>query len=406
MKGQNNRPPKLPEKILKWFIKGELREEILGDLHEYYMELEENTSWKRRLLYWFHFINFFRPFALKQLEGSIKLNYYGMFKHNLLITLRGFKRHKTVFGINLIGLVTSLTCVLFSTIWIMDELKKDRFHNDTEKLFQVYTKFLNSEGTRVWQGITGLIKPEIERQLPQVEISTVFTDPHEYTLSVANQGYKITGRFADEDYLSVFSYPLVIGESSALKDPSSILITQSLANRLFKSEDVIGETIQWHSRETEKTFRVAGVLKDLTSATSEKFEYILPWAYYHDELINYKDWGNFYGRVVVKLDPWQKTFTEGKINEIFQENEPNDQVELFLTSYADQYLYSNYEDGKQAGGRIDYVNLTAIVAVFILLIACINFINLSTAFASLKTKEIGVKKTFGATRSNLAFQFF
>jgi len=348
----------------------------------------------------------FRPGIIRKLEGTQKLNYYGMFKHNLLISLRGFQQHKTVFGINLTGLIASLTCVLFSIVWIDDELKKDRMHQESDKLFQVYSKFLSATDTKVWRGVTGLLEPEIEAQIPQVEAAAVTTDVHEYTLSVGDQGFKAFGRFADEDYLKILHYPLWKGDRGALKDPSNILITKSLAKKLFGREDVVDETVDYHFWALEKTFRIAGVLEDITPQTSKKFEFILPWTYYHDEMINYKGWGNFYGRVLIKLDPNNKEVAESKINEIFQSNVENDQVNLFLTSYADQYLYGKYENGVLVGGRIDYVNLAIIVSVFILIIACINFVNLSTAFASLKTKEIGVKKSFGASRCNLAFQFF
>ncbi len=406
MQHQDPRLLRFADKILKWFVKGELFEEISGDLYEYYYELEDLVSWKRALFFLFHVLNFLRPFAIKRLEGTQKLNYYGMIKHNLLITFRGFMRHKTVFGINLIGLIASLTCVLFSALWIKDELDKDRFHEDAHQLFQVYTKFLSAEDTRVWKGITGLIEPEIEEQIPEAQMAAVTTDVHEYTLSVEKKGYKVQGRFADEDYLKMLNYPLWKGDKAALDDPSNILITKSLAKKLFGREDVIDEYIDWHFWTTDKTFRVAGILEDVTSQTSEPFEFILPWAYYHDQLITYKGWGNFYGRVLVKVDPAQTGAVETKINEIFQANIENDQVQLFLTSYANQYLYGNYENGNPAGGRIDYVNMAIVVAVFILLIACINFINLSTAFASLKTKEIGVKKSFGASKQHLIFQFF
>lgn len=398
--------PKTFTRFFKWYCKPHLQEQILGDLEEQFEEDIKNlglTKAKRK--FGWNVIRFFRPDIIKTTNG-VTLNYYGMFKHNLRITLRGFLRHKTVFAINLTGLIASLTCVLFSALWINDELQKDRFHEDSDKLFQIYTKFLGAENIRVWRGATGLIDPEIEAQLPQVEISSVSTDTHEYTMSIGTRGFKVKGKFADDDYLSVFNYPLLKGEKTALRDPSTILITQTLANRLFGTEDVMDKTVDWHFKETTKTFKVGGVLKDLPVTSSEQFEYLLPWTYYHDELINYKGWGNFYGRVVVKLDPAQKPLAEQKINEIYQKHEADDKVQFFLTPYADQYLYGNYENGVQAGGRIDYVNLTIIVAIFILLIACINFINLSTAFSSLKTKEIGVKKSFGASRGNLAFQFF
>lgn len=403
------RPPGLFVRFFKWYCNPALQESILGDLEEQFEEdLEVHGKAKANIRFAWTVLRFFRRSIIKPVYSRKKLNYLGMFKHNLLITFRGLKRHKVVSGINLIGLITSFSCVLFSAIWVNDELQKDRFHDDSDKLFQVYARFENTDGITVWRGVTGLLDTEIEAQIPQASLSTVSTDVHEYSLSVDNNRFKSQGRFGDKDYLEVFNYPLVKGQKEALADISNILITESLAARLFgEEEEVVGKTVTWHFWNTEKTFSVAGILKDPPSAASESFEFILPWKFYHDELINFKQWGNYYGRVTIKLDALsQKEEVEEKINEIFRSNNTNEQVNLFLTNYSDQYLYGNYENGKQAGGRIDYVYLAIIVAAFILLIACINFVNLSTAFASLKVKEIGVKKTFGATKSQLAIQFF
>lgn len=404
----SSRPPRLFVRFFQWYCKPFLQEAILGDMEEQFDEdIQQYGSFRAKRRFIWTVLRFFRPGIARSIFGTQKLNYLGMFKHNILITFRGFKRHKTVFSINLIGLIASLTCIIFSAIWINDELEKDRFHNDPEKLFQVYVKFSNSDGVNVWRGVTGLLETEIEKQIPQVSLSTVSTDVHEYSLSVNNQRFKAQGRFGDEDYLKIFNYPLLEGEKKALADPSNILITKSMAKRMFGDEDPMGKTITWHFWNSEKSFQVAGVLEDVASVSSEPFEFILPWVYYHDELINFKQWGNYYGRVVVKLDELsQKDVVEQKIHELFRANNDNEQATLFLTSYPDQYLYGNYENGQRAGGRIDYVYLAIVVSVFILLIACINFINLSTAFASLKIKEIGVKKSFGASKTQLALQFF
>ena len=402
------RPPQLFVRFFKWYCNPALQEAILGDMEEQFEEdVETFGSNRAKRRFSWTVLRFFRKGIIKPIYGGQKLNYLGMFKHNILITFRGFKRHKTVFGINLVGLIASLACIIFSAIWINDELRKDRFHTDSDKLFQVYSKFTNTDGISVWRGVTGLLETEIENQIPQSKLSAVSTDVHEYSLSVDNQRFKAQGRFGDEDYLKVFNYPLLEGEKEALADPSNILITKAMAKRMFGKENPMGKTITWHFWNSEKSFQVAGVLENLTAATSEPFEFILPWTFYHDELINFKGWGNYYGRVVIQLDKLsQKTLVEEKINEIFKSNNSNEQVELFLTNYADQYLYGKYENGKQAGGRIDYVYLAIVVAVFILLIACINFINLSTAFASLKVREIGIKKSFGASKTQLALQFF
>lgn len=397
----HNKPSKLLLRFFRWFCHPDYVEDIEGDL------LERFEQRPFRWLFAWEILKLIRPELIKKTGGSVTLNFYGMFKHNLLITFRNFFRHKTIFGINLTGLAASLTCILFSGLWIQDEVMKDRFHQDPDHLFQVYSRFDYESGVQVWKGVSGLIDPAIEAQIPQVSHSTVFTDVHEYVLSSKEKQFKVDGRFADGDYLKVFNYPLISGKSDALGDPSGIFISQSLAKRFFSTPEVIGQSLTFHFFDYEKTFQVAGIFEDVTAASSESFEFILPWAYYHDELINFKSWGNFYGRVVVRIDDLsQRKFVEEKIDQIFQNNQSSEVAALFLVNYSDQYLHGNYEDGKPAGGRIDYVYLTIIVTLFILIIACINFINLSTAFASLKAKEIGVKKTFGATKGALAYQFF
>lgn len=330
-----------------------------------------------------------------------------LLKHNFLITLRGFQRHKITFFINLVGLTISLTSVLFIALWVSDELLKDRFHADSEQLFQVYTRQAENNSVDVFHGVSGMLADEIEAQIPQVSHTVASTDVHEYTLSTEKEGIRAKGKFADREFLDVFSFSLVEGDKHALADPSSIFITRSLANRIFGTEDVMGEVLTWHQWGQKKDVQVAGILDDVASATSEPFEFVMSWKFYHDEFINFKGWGNYYGRIIVKLDNLdQQTQVEEKMNAIFQENLPGTTAEIFLTNFSDRYLFGRYENGVQAGGRIDYVYVLSIIGLFILLIAAINFINLTTANASLKAKEIGLKKSFGASRSILAFQFF
>lgn len=393
-------PPKFPLRFFRWFCHPEYVEDIEGDLLERFEK--RPSKWKFTL----DVLKLIRPSLIKPAIGGQKLNYYGMLKHNLLITFRGFLRHKTTFLINLLGLSMSLVCVIFIALWVNNEWQVDRFHNESEKLFQVYSRFDNTDGITVEDGVTGLLEPEIEQQIPQVSKSTVFTDVHEFTLSIVNNGLKAQGRFADEIFLELFNYPLIHG-TNALNDPTKILISTSLAKKLFETENVVGETLNWHVWTNEMNFEIAGVFEDVPATTSEPFDFLLPWTLYHDELISFKAWGNYYGRVVTKVDDLnQLPIIQQKINEIFHQHVENDNVNLFLTNYTDKYLFNVYKNGIQSGGRIEYVYLVSIIAIFILIIASINFINLSTAYASLKAKEIGVKKVFGASKRTLAFQFF
>lgn len=403
------RPPRLSTLFLHWFCKSQLLESIQGDLEEQFDEdLENLGAAKAKWRFTWNVIRFFRLDIIKSLSGQTRLNYYGMFRHNLLITLRSFNRNKSSFLINLIGLSTGLACVLFIYLWINDEIKKDKFHTDNDRIYQVYSNHNDASGIFTWKGVPGLLADELETKVPEIEYVVAGTDAHDYTLKVEGEAHKVLGKFASEDFFKIFDFTLVHGDpSTALSDKSNIILTESLAKILFGTTDVVGKTMEFTFWQFVHPLKVSAVLKDLTTETSDQFQFIMSWDYYHDELISYKQWGNYYGRVVVKLkEDADAVSAERKIDDILKENLTDTKTDLFLTKYADQYLYNNYENGEQAGGRIDYVLLFSTVAIFILIIACINFINLSTAKASQRSKEIGVKKALGASKNSLMSQFF
>lgn len=398
--------PQWPFRLLRWFCDPQIVEDIEGDLIERYERHHTHKKFPNwRLIR--DVLLLFRPGIIRSFSKTQKNNHGMLIKHNLLITFRGFQRYKTTFTINLLGLTMSITSVLFIALWVSDELHKDRFHNNSENLLQVYTRQAENNSIDVWHGVSGLLADEIKVQIPQVSHTVASTDVHEHTLSTDNKGLRANGKFASREFLDVFSFPLIEGNKYALEDPSHIFITRSLATRLFGNEKALGEIITWHQWGQTKDVQVAGILEDLGAETSEPFDFVMSWKFYHDEFINFKGWGNFYGRIIVKLDDLdQQAQVEEKMNTIFQKNLPGTTAELFLTNYADKYLYGRYENGVQAGGRIDYVYILSAIGLFILLIAAINFINLTTANATLKAKEIGLKKSFGASRGILAFQFF
>lgn len=406
----NKTPPSIARKFFMWYCQDRLKEAILGDLEEQFEEdINDFGLNKARRRFTWNVLRFLRPGIIRSFEGTRQLNSYGMVKHNIILTLRNFRRQKSTFLINLIGLSTGLACVLFIYLWVNDELSMDAFHTNDNRLYQVQTNHHDASGINTWRGVPGLLYDEVKASVPEVEMAVAATDVHEYTLSADQASFKVNGRFASEEFFDVFSFELIHGDGKVLNDPSSIIISQSLAKRLFKSADadVIGQSINFHFWGRTKPTKVAGILKNLPKTTSENFDFIMSWEYYHDELISYKQWGNYYARIMLvvneNVDP---KVAEAKIDKILKDHQERDNVDVILSKYSDLYLYNNYENGEQAGGRIEYVKLFSIVAIFILFIACVNFINLSTAKASLRGKEIGVKKSLGATRSSLMSQFF
>ncbi|TRX56306.1 FtsX-like permease family protein [Fulvivirga sp. M361] len=330
-----------------------------------------------------------------------------MYQHNFKLTYRNFLKHRSQFLINLTGLSTGLACVLLIYLWVTDEKQVDKFHQNHTRLYQVMSNHTDASGITTWKGVPGLLLEEIQSTIPEVEYAAATTDAHEYTLSVDDSYFKAHGKFASENFLDVFTYPLIQGSKSVLSDKSGIVISESLAQRLFRTSDVVGKDMKWHFWGKEKLVQVTGVMKDVPEGASEKFDFLMSWDYFHDDLIEYKNWYNYYGRVMVVLNSEaDENAVETKIDQILKENQEGGRVDLFLANYSDRYLNSKYENGIQAGGQIEYVRLFSIVAIFILFIACINFINLSTAKASHRTKEIGVKKSMGASKKSLIAQFF
>lgn len=411
MKQRSTYPPRFLLAFFRWFCDPRMVEDIEGDLLERFeTRLTTKGHFRAKLLFIKDVLQLFRPGIIRSFQGHQKLNYYDMFKHNLTITLRSFLRHKSSFAINLIGLTSGLTCVLLIFLWVNDELKTDRFHQNGENLYYIMSNHTDASGTRTWKGTPGLLLEEIEKQIPEVELATAYTDSHEYTISSTEGKYrsmKVQGKFASESFLKVFTFPLKRGNKNRiLKTNSEALITESLADKMFPNEDAMGKTIQWHFRGSKKEFIVSGILEDIPSHSSERFELILPWNFYHDELITYKQWGNYYARIATSLQAGtQAEQVSQKVDAIFKQNLEDTNVDLFLTSYSDLYLHGKYENGQQAGGRIEYVRLISFIALLILFIACINFINLATAKASQRFKEIGVKKSMGASKRSLAYQF-
>ncbi len=331
-----------------------------------------------------------------------------MLRHNLLLFFRNLKKDRKTFLINITGLSTGLACVLFIYLWVSDETAIDKFHETDAHLYQLMSNYSDASGIHTWNGVPGLLLEEIQTAIPEVSHVVASTGIETFTLAIDKTVLKSKGKFVSKDFFDVFSYPLAKGDlKTALSKKTGIVITEALAQRLFKSTDVIGRTVDWSIADTSQMLEVTGVMKNLPSHTSDKFDFVMSWNYYHDDLISYKNWDNYYGRIaLVTHKNTDIKAVSSKIDAIFKAKSNNANVSLFLTKYSDQYLHNVYEGGKVSGGRIAYVTLFSIVALFVLCIACINFINLSTAKASHRAKEIGTKKTFGASRKSLIGQYF
>lgn len=337
-----------------------------------------------------------------------------MLKHNLLIIFRNFARSKSTFFINLIGLSTGLACALLIYLWVNDELHVDKFNENDSQLYQVMENNQQENGILTLDGTAGLVSETLKEDFPDVEYAVQvapekwFTELGDFNLSSEHNNLKAAGQFAGKDFFNVFSYNLLQGNSNqVLSEKNSIVISESLAKRIFNTtENIIGKTLEWHLLHFKQTAVISGIFKDVPSNSSHKFDFVLPFEKFKEIDPDVVHWGN-YGTnayVVLKKGADVNQFNK-KIADLVKKKNGGDFRTLFLRPFSAGYLYGKYENGIQSGGRIEYVKLFSLIAIFILLIACINFMNLSTAKASVRMKEIGVKKTIGASRKTLVAQY-
>lgn len=328
-----------------------------------------------------------------------------MFKHNLLLAIRSFKRFKSTFFINLIGLTTGLTCTILIYLWVNDELSMNQFHEKNDRLYQVLEHQQYAEKLLTTYSTPGILAETLAEEIPEIEYAATTTWVNEFTLTVDNNNVKSDGYYVGQDYFNIFSFNLFQGDADqVLKDKNSIVISDELAMSLFNTTDgVIGRQVEF---EHEKTLLVSGIFEKLPVHSSRQFDFVLSFELFKEENQWVTQWGNNGPRtyVVLKENAEGNQVSDKIADFVFTKYEDSN-VTLFLKLYSEAYLYGSYENGIQSGGRIEYVRLFSIIAIFILIIACINFMNLSTARASRRAKEIGIKKAVGAPKKSLIYQY-
>ncbi|MCK5369948.1 MAG: ABC transporter permease [Cyclobacteriaceae bacterium] len=328
-----------------------------------------------------------------------------MFRHTLLISLRNFKRYKSSFFINLIGLSSGLACSLLIYLWVVDELSIDKFHEHESRLFQVMEHQQYADEIMTTASTPGLLGETLMEEIPEIEYGATTGWIGNHTLSIEEHSIKAEGFHVPVEYFNIFSYKIIHGDpSQVLKDKNSIVISVALAIRLFgNSDDVVGKEVEY---EHYKSYIVSGVFEDIPKNSSYKFEYAISYEDFKDDNEWVKSWGNNGPPTFVLLHE-RSNYLEvsDKIASFVAERNESSNVTLFLMPYSDRYLYGKYTNGVQDGGRIEYVQLFSAIAVFILIIACINFMNLSTARASRRAREVGVKKAIGAQKGSLVWQY-
>jgi ABC-type antimicrobial peptide transport system permease subunit len=329
-----------------------------------------------------------------------------MFRNYLAVALRNIIRNKLFSFVNILGLSLGIASALLIFLWMKDEMEIDQYHEKSDRLYRVMENQKYSDGRLfTFSSTPGPMAPFIKDKFPEIELASRVSWTVNELFEVDGKSFFQEGRFVDPDFLNMVSLDWVSGDlGSALDNKNSIVISRSMAEKFFGNTDPVGKVMLMNRKES---FTVTGVFEDQTDASSWKYAYVLPFQFFWDENKGWLDqWGNNNIRTWVLLakDADPTAFAE-KLKFEVREHEKDSNVELFIQRLGDAYLYGNFENGKLNGGRIDYVRIFFIVAIFVLLIACINFMNLSTAQASKRAKEVGLRKVIGAFPRQLFKQF-
>lgn len=316
-------------------------------------------------------------------------------------------RHKSMSAINLVSLTAGLVGALLIGLWIRDELQIDKFHSNDEQLYQAMLFWDYGESNSTSEYTQGPMAAELMEQIPEVEaatnVSPVFTS---FNFQVGEESFNTAGFYVGTSFFDVFDFKLLEGKSEeVLHQTNSVVISENAAIKWFGStQDVIGKVAKL---EGEDNMIISGVFENPPTQSTLQFDCLMSYQKLIDFQASRDSWENVSFYTMMSLN---KAANPGqvseKINQVVQSNF-DEEIEFttFLRPFSDGYLYGEYENGEVVGGRIEYVRLFGIIGVFLLLIACINFMNLATAQASRRLKEVGVKKTLGSKRGHLILQY-
>ncbi|MEO5582886.1 MAG: ABC transporter permease [Saprospiraceae bacterium] len=336
-----------------------------------------------------------------------------MFKNYLKIAIRNFTRNKLYTGLNIGGLTFGLTCFILISLYIVNELTFDRHFTNSERIFR-FIENQTRDGKKISiPGVSYKLGQESKKTIPEVEkLTNYFGGGRDNISNPENRNTFYESMWAaDPDFLEVLDLKLLAGDRSyALKEPNSIILTESLAKKLFNESNVVNRAVKLDG--IQSPLRVTGVLKDLPENSSINFNLLISQSSYagdnYNEMIT-RDWSSndLYTFARLKKDSKLQE-VESKLKKLVLHNrtlEPGMDLSYSLQPIKDIYFYSGEMSGPFRRGNVTYVYIFGVIALFLLLIACINYMNLTTARASNRFKEIGVRKASGALRSNLTLQF-
>jgi putative ABC transport system permease protein len=407
-------PPKIALHFFRWYCHPRLAYHIEGDLLEVYQKRKRKKG-KRvaDLRFVIDVLLLIRPGIIRPFTSNQNMNNSMMIKNYFLMGWRNIIRSKGYSAINIGGLAVGIAVTMLIGLWINDELSFDKSHKNYPRIGRVIQHLQNNDEKQTWFNVPFPLADELRKNygadFKNIAMAVQWGD---HMLAHEDKKLKMTGAYFEKEATEIFTLHMVMG-SSALSEPASILLSASAAKAYFGDEEPLNQLMKIDDKPLVK---VTGVYKDFPhNSTFANLQFISPWELFY---------GN--GEWVKDMeDPWRPNFTQlfvelndhvdfasatsrikdaklKRINEQLAKKKP----ELFLLPMSDWHLRSEFRNGVNTGGAIQYVWMFGIIGAFVLLLACINFMNLSTARSERRAKEVGVRKTIGSRSAQLTLQFF
>ncbi|MDN5200990.1 ABC transporter permease [Fulvivirgaceae bacterium BMA10] len=425
-------PPKWPLKFLRFFVKKEYLEEIEGDMEEVFQEsLEAHSVRKAKRIYTFEALKLFRPVLIKNLVGDYRLNNYGMFKNYFKVGVRNILKYKTFSFINVFGLAVAMSVCMLIMLMLADQKQSDQFHVKKERVYRIICTA--DDYVLPWASTAVPLAGTLKTDYPIIEEATQLIKGIGGDVNYKGKTMEIRGFFSDPAFFNVFSFELEKGDkNTCLTMPNAMVITSSYAKLLFKGEDPIGKIVQLEDRRLDHLgidgedirpvdwgqYTITGVIADLGYKSHLKFDALVSVAtmkglHREKKTPNLTDnWWNFdhcYTYAVLKPEN-----TSEDLNTVLDH--------IVATKYEDQKPEKGFEmEGQKLGNispgpfmsipisfrmPIEAYYILSFFAVVIMLLACLNYTNLSIARSLTRAKEIGIRKVTGGKRKDIIYQFF
>ena len=394
MKPKKATPPSLGEIILKMFLpKGEC-ESVIGDYEELYTEIaQKNGKTRANAWYWVQII--------KSIWAGITVHVWWsstMLKSYLTIALRNLKRHKIYSFINISGLAIGMACCVLILLWISDEIRYDRYHEQNKNLYRILNDLNYGPYSQLFDGTAYPLGPAIKEEIPEVEEFVRLLPTRKILIAYEEKRfYEENFIFADPSLFAIFTFPFIQGDpQTALASPSSVVITQEMASKYFGSQDPIGKTIQ---TQNQNDYIITGVLENIPKNSHLQFGFVgsIGRAVAMGARTHWSGW--LYDTYVLLQPNTSFEVVNTKLEALIK-TKGIEESRYFLQPLVDVHMY-----GMQGEGVIRPLTLFSTLALLILIIACINYMNLATARGGTRAKEIGLRKVVGAKKNNILRQF-